>query len=1050
MNSGDKVSSNFSYTISDGVNTDSADVIINIEGTNDAPVISSSIDGNNQGYKVVDGLLDVNGDGVVDTINPDDLTVADKGITFLNESGDLHIDMGTVSASMTVEYNGGQAGFHNALGYYTKDINGNLEAHIIYVENKSMVGSQSEMLGTLNNLTGEVGFFIIPNGGNNGITTDSTITFNSTGQMLINGNVQTVYYTDNDLNSDGLDHVVAGMAEDGSGLVIGFEDLKLGDKDFDDVVITINACKPLGTVTKTTLLVEDFENVTRGTDETVGGTAWYIDNGTATNGILISSDNNKWQMNTSGIEMREDDGVHGLDTANGSDTYIELDAHTSGVNSSISTQVNLGSNDSYNLSFDFTPRPSSLDSSDMKFSLDGQIVQINVDSSGNVTSVIPDGVEVSITPITGTSWYKVEATFNNVTSSSAELSFAGTGNADTLGAYMDNIKLVGNDYSAANTILTNIDLSDVDNANLASAKVELTNYKTGDIIGAPANDYGITVTVNAGVVTLTGSATKAQYEEVLESLTFASTSEDRTPRTFEFIVNDGDKTSNTMKLTLDIGGCSLNPANTIPTSTDGFVMTYEDTSKIISLLNFGTYNDVNGDSLNSVKINTLPNPNDGVLTLNGVAISAGVVISASDIINNKLVFTPTLNTDVDSSFTFQVSDGKEWSSTHTTTIEVIAVADEPTASIKYELDSVTEKTTSINVSNVSSKGMGYTVTALDINNKETVISKISGTDHDGFGVGSNTSQYGANPGADTEIQYDSKTGKTESLVIEFDKDVTSVDVSFAWKHGYAFSNKVGETAVITFFKDGKPVESISHNGGTDRVDRPLTFAPSSGVTFDKIVFTALGQGDDYLINKITFDEVTEKIYNVDISAALYDTDGSETLTVSITGVPTGAKFDIAGITDKGNGVWEVTVPSDKTSISNSLKMIVPAGTEGFKLGITARATETNDNDDGENNIQTLMGDDIDLSAIVTKTTNVLNMENSSTTDKLKVELQDILDLNNKELVIKGDMGDMVDLDKPIDWVKGQSQEIDGKNYNVYTNSTVKLLIEDDIDVIPDI
>ncbi len=131
-------------------------------------------------------------------------------------------------------------------------------------------------------------------------------------------------------------------------------------------------------------------------------------------------------------------------------------------------------------------------------------------------------------------------------------------------------------------------------------------------------------------------------------------------------------------------------------------------------------------------------------------------------------------------------------------------------------------------------------------------------------------------------------------------------------------------------------------------------------------------------------------------------------------------------------------------------MTVPAGTEDFKLGITARATETNDNDDGENNIQTLMGDDIDLSAVITKTTNVLNMENSSTTDKLKVELQDILDLNNKELVIKGDMGDMVDLDKPIDWVKGQSQEIDGKNYNVYTNSTVKLLIEDDIDVIPDI
>ena len=131
-------------------------------------------------------------------------------------------------------------------------------------------------------------------------------------------------------------------------------------------------------------------------------------------------------------------------------------------------------------------------------------------------------------------------------------------------------------------------------------------------------------------------------------------------------------------------------------------------------------------------------------------------------------------------------------------------------------------------------------------------------------------------------------------------------------------------------------------------------------------------------------------------------------------------------------------------------MTVPAGTAAFELGISAKATETNDNTDGENNIQTLMGDDIDLSTVISKTTNIIDMENSSKTDKLKIDLQDILDLNNKELVIKGDLGDIVDLDKPIDWVKGQSQEIDGKNYNVYTNSTVKLLIEDDIDVTSDI
>ena len=572
LNIGDSLTEDFTFAVTNGTKTSApVDFEVEIKGSDDAPEITS-ITGNNQGYKVVDGLLDINGDGVVDTIDPDDLTKVEggtvaEGTKFLNESGDLNIDMGDVPSSMTVEYNGGQAGYHNVLGYYTKDDNGDLEAHIIYAENQSNVGSKSEMLGTLTNLTGEVGFFIIPNGENNGITTSSDVIFNNSGEMVINGQIQNVYYSDNDLNNAGIDHVVAGMAEDGSGIVIAFEDLELGDRDYDDFVITINACKPLGEVTKTTLLVEDFEDVAKGTDETVGGTGWYVDHGTNGDGVLVSSDGNQWQMNNAGIEMREDGGVHGLETANDSDTYVELDAHTSGVNSSIITSVDLGANDTYDLSFNFAPRPGSLDTSDMLFSLGDQDVQINVDSAGEVTHNAPNGVDVSITEVPGTPWYKVEATFNNILSSPANLNFAASGSADTLGAYIDNIKLVGNDYSTANTILTDINLSDVDNATLSSAKVELTNFKAGDVIDAPANSYGINVSVNSGVVVLTGVATKEQYEEVLESLTFTSTSEDRTPRTLEFTVNDGVKDSNTMNLTLDIGGCELNP-HTLPNSVD--------------------------------------------------------------------------------------------------------------------------------------------------------------------------------------------------------------------------------------------------------------------------------------------------------------------------------------------------------------------------------------------------------------------------------------------------------------------------------------------------
>ncbi|MEA3498607.1 MAG: hypothetical protein U9R16_06055, partial [Campylobacterota bacterium] len=58
---------------------------------------------------------------------------------------------------------------------------------------------------------------------------------------------------------------------------------------------------------------------------------------------------------------------------------------------------------------------------------------------------------------------------------------------------------------------------------------------------------------------LSGEATIADYETALvESLTFESTSDNRDPREFEFTVFDGDKHSNTMEVTVDIGGCSLN------------------------------------------------------------------------------------------------------------------------------------------------------------------------------------------------------------------------------------------------------------------------------------------------------------------------------------------------------------------------------------------------------------------------------------------------------------------------------------------------------------
>ena len=95
--------------------------------------------------------------------------------------------------------------------------------------------------------------------------------------------------------------------------------------------------------------------------------------------------------------------------------------------------------------------------------------------------------------------------------------------------------------------------------------------------------------------------------------------------------------------------------NEAPSGTNKTVATNEDTGYVFSAADFG-FGDTDGNALNAVKISGLPGA--GLLTDNGVAISAGTLVSKADIDAGKLVFTPAANangTDY-SSFSFQVQD----------------------------------------------------------------------------------------------------------------------------------------------------------------------------------------------------------------------------------------------------------------------------------------------------------------------------------------------------------------------------------------------------------
>ncbi|MFP7637843.1 retention module-containing protein [Pseudomonas veronii] len=92
-------------------------------------------------------------------------------------------------------------------------------------------------------------------------------------------------------------------------------------------------------------------------------------------------------------------------------------------------------------------------------------------------------------------------------------------------------------------VAANLTVSDVDNNTLQSAKVTLVNHLADDVLIADVSNTKIAVSYDkaTGILTLSGEATTAEYQEVLRSVHFASESENPDPanRTLTITVNDG-------------------------------------------------------------------------------------------------------------------------------------------------------------------------------------------------------------------------------------------------------------------------------------------------------------------------------------------------------------------------------------------------------------------------------------------------------------------------------------------------------------------------------
>ncbi|WP_181359040.1 VCBS domain-containing protein [Vibrio mediterranei] len=124
------------------------------------------------------------------------------------------------------------------------------------------------------------------------------------------------------------------------------------------------------------------------------------------------------------------------------------------------------------------------------------------------------------------------------------------------------------------------------------------------------------------------------------------------------------------------------PAQHAPTVTPQTVTSDEDQSHTFTAAEFG-YQDTDHDALNHITITQLPS--HGLLTLNGLAVTANQQVSKADIDAGHLTFTPIQNQSGANyaHFEFRANDGHQDSASASMVINVNAINDAPTVGSSF-------------------------------------------------------------------------------------------------------------------------------------------------------------------------------------------------------------------------------------------------------------------------------------------------------------------------------------------------------------------------------
>ncbi len=205
------------------------------------------------------------------------------------------------------------------------------------------------------------------------------------------------------------------------------------------------------------------------------------------------------------------------------------------------------------------------------------------------------GQPLVVVPFATTSWGLVNAAPPAVTAG-ATVSFAGGGSAATLDA--------------------GLTVSDVSSTTLASATVTIGGYVTGDTLNFTSQN-GISGSESLGVLTLSGSATLANYQIALNSITYSFSPSNGDPtgggshtsRTISWVVNDGANDSIAATSTLNV-------THTAPVVVAGASATFVGGGSAVALDGALTVSDADSGG-----------------NLGGATVSIGAGFTAGDLLN---------------------------------------------------------------------------------------------------------------------------------------------------------------------------------------------------------------------------------------------------------------------------------------------------------------------------------------------------------------------------------------------------------------------------------